>query len=272
MLLRSLIVVLFLVPACTAPSQPSEDPHPIATTLSTRFSPPAGYVRTPADPSTLAAYLRALPLKPDGSEVHLYNGSLKSRQDVQAAVIDITVGGTNLQQCADAVMRLRAEYLFNNERQDDIAFHFTSGFLAEWKRWRQGERIIVNGNTCVWSRTAHVDASHAEFMRFMEKVFTYAGTLSLSRELTKATGDVLPGDVFVHGGSPGHAMMVVDVAKNEGGQLVFLLAQSYMPAQQIHVVNNFIEVRLSPWFELDKGAELRTPEWTFQWSERMRWK
>jgi hypothetical protein len=34
----------------------------------------------------------ALPLKPPGGKVHLYDGSLKRRQDVQGAVIDMTVG------------------------------------------------------------------------------------------------------------------------------------------------------------------------------------
>jgi hypothetical protein len=40
--------------------------------------------------------------------VLLYNGAPKFRQDVHAAVIDIDVGTRDLQQCADATMRLRA--------------------------------------------------------------------------------------------------------------------------------------------------------------------
>jgi Domain of unknown function (4846) len=38
-------------------------------------------------------------------------GDMKARQDVQYAVLDISVGNRDLQQCADAVMRIRGEYL-----------------------------------------------------------------------------------------------------------------------------------------------------------------
>jgi len=45
-----------------------------------------------------------------------------------------------------------------------------------------------------------------------------------------------PGDVMIRAGSPGHAMLVVDVAEDERGRRIYLLAQSYMPAQDIHIV------------------------------------
>ena len=47
------------------------------------------------------------------------------------------------------------------------------------------------------------------------------------------------GDVFIQGGFPGHAIIVVDLAENEVGEKCFLVAQSYMPAQEIHVLKNF---------------------------------
>lgn len=72
-------------------------------------------------------------------------------------------------------------------------------------------------------------------------------------------------------GSPGHAIIVVDAAQNTAGEQVFLLAQSYMPAQEIHVLKNPNDPNLSPWFKLNDGDELVTPEWTFQWDQRKRW-
>jgi Domain of unknown function (4846) len=94
----------------------------------------------------------------------------------------------------------------------------------------------------------------------------YAGTLSLSKELkSKQVKDLSIGDVFIQGGSPGHAVIVVDVAiKGSNGEKVFLLAQSYMPAQEIHVLVNPNDGGFSPWYSADFGEELVTPEWTFK--------
>lgn len=55
------------------------------------------------------------------------------------------------------------------------------------------------------------------------------------------------GDVFIKGGFPGHAVMVVDIAVDESTQeKVFLLAQSYMPAQEIQILKNPNNSHLSP--------------------------
>lgn len=240
------------------------------TTIAERFPPPPGTARITAVAGSFGAYLRQLPLKPIGSPVLLHDGSMKARQDVHTAVIDLSVGRRDLQQCADAVIRLRAEFLFANGRQDEIAFNFTNGFRAEWKRWRKGERVRVNGSLCHWVRAGEVDASHAQLLRFLDTVFMYAGTLSLSRELVDAsTRDPEPGDVFIRGGSPGHAMIVADVARGSDGRSYLLLAQSYMPAQEIHIVGR-LDPALSVWY-LMEGDRLRTPEWSFDWSERKRW-
>ena len=83
-------------------------------------------------------------------------------------------------------------------------------------------------------------------------VFMYAGTASLSKELrTVPYTSLQAGDVFIKGGSPGHAVIVVDVAIHpKTKKKVFLLAQSYMPAQQIHILVNPANRNLSPWYEL----------------------
>jgi hypothetical protein len=96
-------------------------------------------------------------------------------------------------------------------------------------------------------------------------VFSYAGTLSLSRELKKKSLNELQiGDVFIQGGSPGHAVIVVDVVKDKKtGKKLFMLAQSYMPAQDIHILKNPISNLESPWYSLNEGDELITPEWKF---------
>src|SRR5689334_13565037 len=70
--------------------------------------------------SGFGQWLRQMPLKTDKT-VYLYNGEKKQNQSAQFAVLDVSVGKNDLQQCADAVMRLRAEYLRFTNRHNMIA-------------------------------------------------------------------------------------------------------------------------------------------------------
>lgn len=229
-----------------------------------RFLPPNGFSRVAIDPTSFAHYLRHLPLKPPDSPVLLYNGRQKWNQKAHAAVIDLDVGDRDLQQCADAVMRLRAEYHWNSAAFDEISFHFTNGFAAPYSRWRSGERISVNGNTVRWVDRNRPDASYRSFRSYLNMVFAYAGTLSLSQELRSVPlAEIAIGDVLIQGGSPGHAVIVVDKAVDDTtGDVVVLLAQSYMPAQEIHVLKN--QGRSNHWYPISSKTQvIRTPEWTF---------
>ena len=242
-----------------------------ADDLAARVAPPAGFERAPAEKGSFAHYLRHVPLQPAGAKVHLFDGREKPDQTLHHAVLEVDTGQRDLQQCADAVIRLRAEHLFAAGRADDVSFRFTSGHPAEFRKWAAGHRPKVSGNGVTWPKTAAADASYASFRRYLDVVFTYAGTLSLSKELhalakDEPLGEVIePGMVFIQGGSPGHAVIVMDVAKHPGtGKVVFLIAQSYMPAQEIHVLKNPTDGGLSPWYSAEFDGELKTPEWTFK--------
>lgn len=247
-----------------------------AQTIEKRIKLPAGYIRaTPMD-NSFGTYLRQLPLLPEGSKVKLYNGQEKRNQSASYAVIDMEIGNRDLQQCADAVMRLRAEYLWSQKRYNEIKFNFTNGFPAEYKKWAEGNRIKVSGNKVQWYVAGEKDYSYKTFRKYLDMVFMYAGTASLSKELqTVSYTSLQSGDVFIKGGSPGHAVIVVDVAIHPTTKKkVFLLAQSYMPAQQMHILVNPISRKLSPWYELTDSDEgkLYTPEWTFEKKDLKRFK
>ncbi len=241
---------------------------PVSTTLAERFPPPEGYHRIAVD-EPFAVWLRGLPVRADDT-VRLYDGRIKPRQDVQAAVLDIDVGDRDLQQCADAIIRLRAEHLLSSGREDEIVFHFTSGDAARWSDWRNGLRPRVT-NKVRWLETANRDGSYTSFRRYLNTVFAYAGTASLAQRLKSVEDplEVQPGDVFIQGGYPGHAVIVVDVAENRRGERTFLLAQSYMPAQDIHVLKR--PGKTSPWYPARATGALDTPEWTFSYSDLRRW-
>ncbi len=238
--------------------------NPTGKTIKTRINTPKGFDRIQPEENSFQYYLQNFSLKPHNSKVHLYNQDLKNRQDVHEAILNINVGKRDLQQCADATMRLRAEYLYKEQLFDDIHFNFTNGFNATYSKWRQGKRIQVKGTTVAWYDGAQKGDSRKSFDKYLTMVFSYAGTLSLEKEMQKVlVKDMRIGDVFIQGGSPGHAVIIVDIAKNDNSQSIFLLAQSYMPAQEIHVLKNFNNQSVSPWYTAKNLETLMTPEWTF---------
>ena len=183
------------------------------------------------------------------------------------------VGTEDLQQCADAVMRLRAEYLFSHKQFSQIHFNYTSGDMVSRDNWRKGLRPIVNGHAITWKQSAQPNDSYDNFKKYLINIFSYCGSLSLSRELKSVTDihDIQVGDVFIRGGTPGHAEIVLDVAINhKTGKKIFLLAQSYMPAQEIHLLKNAENENLNPWYEEDFGDVLNTPQFSFSRNELMR--
>jgi hypothetical protein len=238
--------------------------------LERRIAPPPGYPRVPVAEGSFEAWLRGLPLKPGRPPVLLHDGGQKGRQDVHEAVVALDVGRGDLQQCADAIIRLRAEYFFAKGEREAIRFKFTSGDVAAFSRWAEGYRPQVAGSRVRWVRSAPPDASHASLRAYLDSVFQYAGSYSLSREMraVRDPAEVKAGDVFIRGGFPGHAVIVLDVARSlETGRKVMLLGQSYMPAQEVHVLKNLGAPALSPWYDTAFGEALVTPEWTFSKGE-----
>lgn len=237
-----------------------------SNTVAARFPVPPGYQRIPLSDESFGKWLRGIPLKPKKSKVCLYNGKEKGTQNVHAAVVDMDVGTRDLQQCADAVIRLRAEYLFARGDRDAVHFNFTSGDKASFAKWSRGYRPVVKGNKVRWRKSRKPGSSYAIFKSYLQTVFMYAGTHSLEKELQPVEIESMQvGDVFVQGGFPGHAVIVVDMAQNPStGGSVFMLAQSYMPAQDVHILRNPAGRTLNPWYERDFGEKLFTPEWTFR--------
>jgi len=228
---------------------------------------PKGFVEVGT--SKFGTWIRSLPLLPQGSPVLLYSGKEKPNQTLHTAVLDIDVGKTNLQQCADAVIRLRAEYLYATKRYSDIQFNFTSGHTFSFVDWLKGHTPVVQGNHVSFPLRNKRKNVYSSFKRYLTYMFMYAGTYSLKKELepVKNIYSIRIGDVFIQGGFPGHAMMVVDVVE-KGAEKQFLLAQSYMPAQSIHIVKN--PNASGPWYTL--SDTILTPEWKFTSSDLYRFK
>jgi len=248
--------------------------HRSGTTIKTRFKLPDGFQRSQSSENSFANYLQNLPLKAAGSKVKYYNRTIKPATNVYAAVVDMDIGKRDLQQCADAIMRLRGEYLWQEKAYEKIHFDFTNGFQVDYTKWMQGYRMRIKGNKTTWYQSKPPSNSYQDFRRYMNLIFAYAGTLSLSKELPSIAFEKMQiGDIFIQGGSPGHAVIIVDMAENpKTGEQLFLLAQSYMPAQDIHILQNPMNDGISPWYSNQFMGTLITPEWRFEKGDLKRFK
>lgn len=279
--MRSLIKYLFICfgfISSTVSGAQTVDHYPWLTSyhpeqsLINRISPPSSYQRVPVVPDSFAYWLRHLPLKPGNPAVRLYNGELKPEK-IHVAVVEMDVGAQDLQQCADAIIRLRAEYLRSQQLSGEIHFNFTSGDEARYAQWQQGHRPQVRGNQVRWRKIQQPSDSYSDFRDYLNAVFTYAGSYSLSQELrsVKNVQTLQAGDIFIQGGFPGHAVIVVDVAAHvKTGEKIFLLAQSFMPAQEMHILKNLRNGALNPWYSTAVDKALKTPQWTFKLSDLQR--
>lgn len=237
-------------------------------TQETRILPPEGYTRTEAAEDSFASFLRQQPVYPADSPIYVHDGSTASATGL-AAVYTMDTGTANLQQCADSIIRLYSEYDWQQGRQDQIAFHTTSGFLLDYASWREGKRALVLGDFVTWVPIARFDDSYEQFLNYLVTVMRYAGTLSLEAESTPVSlADARVGDFFCRGGSPGHVILIVDEAVNEEGDRCVLLGQGVMPAQSFHILCQDDE---NPWYRIaDITFPFQTSGYTFATEDALR--
>ncbi|MEO7530507.1 MAG: DUF4846 domain-containing protein, partial [Sediminibacterium sp.] len=95
---------------------------------------PAGFERIPVQGNFFQEYLRNLPLRKDKT-IYLYNKRPKFNQSLHYAVIDVSTGEKDLQQCADAIMRLRAEYFYQKGVYDSICFPRNSRSVYQFSQF-----------------------------------------------------------------------------------------------------------------------------------------
>lgn len=247
----SLIILAFF--ACNS-NLPENIINPPGATVKTRIKAPEGYHWKIEDPGSFGEFLQNLELKPVGTKILDYKGNPIGNQSEHVAVIKKDIGNKDLQQCADVVIRLRADYLWEQNKKDKIEFHFTNGDLFKWNEYKNGIRpVLVTNNKIRFEKRASFDDSYAGFRKYLDIIFTYAGTISLNGETVKVkqNSNIKTGDILITPGSPGHAVIIVGTAVNNKGEKVYLLAEGYTPAQSIHIITNPYNGALNPWYKLD---------------------
>jgi hypothetical protein len=243
-------------------------------TVSERILLPHGFSRDSFAVGTFQNYIQQYPLQEFGSKVINYDGTEYGYQSGHVGILKIPVPSNGLQQCADALIRIRAEYLWEQERKDEIGFTFTSGHYCSWSQYAEGYRPKINGSKVSFHKTASANASKENFYNYLNLIYMYAGTQSLFTELPKVNdvNAIEVGDMLIYPGSPGHVIMVVDKAENENGEKLFIFAQGNTPAQSVHILKNPNDAHLSPWYEIELGAYLEIPTYYFNEVKFMRFK
>ncbi|MBN1553226.1 MAG: hypothetical protein JXA11_00660 [Phycisphaerae bacterium] len=246
-----------------------------ANSIHNRIPPPPGTFRVDVPPDSFAHWLRYLPVKAGQQKVMLHTGKPKRNQRAHWMVLDIDTGPEDLQGGPEAILRLRAEYLFARNEFKAIQFHISAEEVLSWYRWRAGDRpVSVKGEKVTWNRVATTcDDSYANFRAYLNAVFKFADTNTLMKDIKSVPDakNMRIGDVFLHPGNPGHAVIVVDMVRDpKSGDLGFLLAQSFIPAQDMHILANAYDPEGLPWYRTNFGEKLQTPEWTFQAGELRR--
>lgn len=245
-----------------------------SSTIATRVNIPDGFKRVKYAKGSFQDYLRNYSLKPFGSKIINYDNSEYFWQRGHIGILDVPVPKNGLQQCADALIRVRSEYLWDTNQKNKIGFNFTSGHYCSWTNYANGYRPKIKGSNVSFHKTAKADHSKANFYKYLNLIYTYSGTLSLFHELPKIneTKNLKIGDMLIKGGSPGHIVMICDEAINDKGEKIVLLFQGNTPAQSVHLVKNLEDSQRSPWYKLEKDAEIPVSNYTFYDSKFVRFK
>lgn len=241
--------------------------------ISTRVNVPHGYKRVEYTEGSFENYLRNFKLKPFGSKIINFDDTEYFWQGGHIGVLEIPVPKNGLQQCADALIRIRSEYLWDNNRKGEIGFKFTSGHYCSWAKYAEGYRPKIKGNKVTFHKTATANHSKENFYKYLNLIYMYSGTLSLYNELESVKAkDLKIGDMLIKGGSPGHIVMICDEVINDNGEKLFLLFQGNTPAQSVHLVKNLENASISPWYQLEDDAVIPVSNYTFDSAKFVRFK
>ena len=240
-------------------------------TIETKYNPPEGFERVYND--DYSKFLRQFPLK-NNNIVKLFDGTNKYNNNIWDAVFDYDIGKGDLHQCADAVFFFFSNFLYKQGLTENLHYNFVSGFKAKYLDYITHYYKVEGNKVSLVSRNSILKDSPETLVKWLRQIYSYANTWSIDKYDSYSI-DILemkPGDFFIKSNPtarPGHAVNVVDVVINKANdKKMYMLSQSYMPAQETHILIN--PENGSVWYSLDEFKDIVTPEWRFTVSQLKR--
>lgn len=148
-----------------------------------------------ADTASFAFWLQHLPLKPDDYKPHYVdNGEVVTPCEC-CAVIDLPV--CRHTDIYGAVLRIRAEYLYDVGRLDDLTFRLRGSHYVNYRDWLRGQWITENGTSV---KVPPMRDSRRAFHHFLDMVIARSDKATLTTLLRRMSPyDIKAGVVALSG-------------------------------------------------------------------------
>ena len=248
------------------------------TSISSMIQVPQDFIRPPFPATSLQSYLQTLPVKSYNSKVIKYDGYEK-HFNCYAAVLQTDLEITeDLIHGEHIIQYLRAQFLYKSEKYDMINYSYDDNRSLSFDQWGAGARFVWQDTIYVLDTIAAENYSYESFQKYMNTIFQNSSTNSIAMDTRNIDYSELSiGDVLVQPKdfrNRGHAVFVVDMAVHPStGEKLVLLAQGYMPSQDLHILKNTLEPEISPWYRVnDESPYFATAQWTFRQKHARRFK
>jgi hypothetical protein len=218
--------------------------------------PDSSYHRVTVDPSSFGAWLRSQKLMPPNSPVLDYSHrEYKPGSDTTVAfVMDIDIHNRRTEQCMDILVRLYSEYCWQRGHLQELKFPLPGGYFLTWQDWMNGLRPKFKSYHVSMYKTQPQDSSYKNFESYLRTVYAESHTQQFFHAyVTIDRRKLQVGDFIVLKGSKAHAVMIVDLVKDDQGKKKMLVGHGDTPACQFYLLSY---KKNQPWFPVDFDKEI----------------
>lgn len=229
--------------------------HPLELKIFKKFDTPPNFERN-QNSNDFGKWLNNITLKNNNTPVYTFDGQKKPNPNIYVGVLDLEQPKKNVQFNANAIISLRLEYFYRAKKYNEI-----------------DKLALISSKPLPYTKFVKGDYSYPKYIAYLEYYLENTSSTTIS-ELLKPIQfkDLQVGDVFFQKGSiKNHAVIVMDLAQDETGNKIYILAQGYYPSQDIQIITNPSNDFISPWY-VEKEGVILTPEWRFLSSDLMRFK